>query len=152
MLSFFLIRTCHHQPTSHTSQLNPELGMFQRQFTSELKRCDEMERKVNYIKREIIKDGGEVNEIWNSLPRAPNPREFIDLEAMFEKTENEMLELSENFTQLLQNLQELTELQYVLERTQVSVLQTTTDEFKVDSLILLLTGVLQRSTNELRAN
>lgn len=95
--------------------------MFQRQFTSEVKRCDEMERKVNYIKKEIIKDGGEVREIWNNLPRAPNPREFIDLEAMFEKTENEILELSENFSQLLQNLQELTELQYVLERTHVSI-------------------------------
>jgi V-type H+-transporting ATPase subunit a len=94
--------------------------MFQRQFTSEVKRCDEMERKVNYIKKEIIKDGGEVREIWNNLPRAPNPREFIDLEAMFEKTENEILELSENFSQLLQNLQELTELQYVLERTHVN--------------------------------
>lgn len=78
-----------------------------------------MERKVNYIKKELIKDGSEVPELWNDLPRVPNPREFIDLEAQFEKTENEILELSENFAQLLQNFQELTELRYVLERTQV---------------------------------
>lgn len=100
-------------------QLNPELSMFQRKFTAEVRRCDEMERKVNYIKNEIVKDGTPVPDLWIDLPKVPNPREFIDLEAQFEKTENEILELSENFAQLLQNFQELTELRYVLERTQV---------------------------------
>lgn len=100
--------------------MNPDLGMFQRKFTAEVRRCDEMERKVNYIKKELIKDGMDVPDLWNDLPRVANPREFIDLEAQFEKTENEILELSENFAQLLQNFQELTELRYVLERTQVS--------------------------------
>lgn len=94
--------------------------MFQRKFTAEVRRCDEMERKVNYIKNELIKDGNDVPDLWINLPRVPNPREFIDLEAQFEKTENEILELSENFSQLLQNFQELTELRYVLERTQAS--------------------------------
>lgn len=93
--------------------------MFQRKFTAEVRRCDEMERKVNYIKNEIVKDGTPVPDLYNDLPKVPNPREFIDLEAQFEKTENEILELSENFAQLLQNFQELTELRYVLERTQV---------------------------------
>lgn len=94
--------------------------MFQRKFTAEVRRCDEMERKVNYIKNEIVKDGTAVPDLWTDLPKVPNPREFIDLEAQFEKTENEILELSENFAQLLQNFQELTELRYVLDRTQVS--------------------------------
>lgn len=97
--------------------------MFQRKFTAEVRRCDEMERKVNYIKNELIKDGTDVPDLWTNLPRVPNPREFIDLEAQFEKTENEILELSENFSQLLQNFQELTELRYVLERTQVNTIK-----------------------------
>lgn len=101
------------------SQLNPELSAFQRKFIAEVRRCDEMDRKVNYIKTELIKDGMDVPELFDNLPKVPNPREFIDLEAMFEKTESEILELSENFSQLLQNFQELTELRYVLERTQV---------------------------------
>ena len=96
------------------------MSAFQRKFIAEVRRCDEMERKVNYIKRELIKDGMEVKELYVNLPAVPNPREFIDLEAQFEKTENEILELSENFAQLLQNFQELTELRYVLERTQVN--------------------------------
>lgn len=97
------------------------MSAFQRKFISEVRRCDEMERKVNYIAKELVKDGMVVKELINNLPPVPNPREFIDLEALFEKTENEILELSENFAQLLQNFQELTELRYVLERTQVSV-------------------------------
>lgn len=100
--------------------MNPDLSMFQRKFTAEVRRCDEMERKVNYIKKELIKDGMDVPELWNNLPKVPNPREFIDLEAQFEKTENEIMELSENFSQLLQNFQDLTELRYVLDKTQVS--------------------------------
>ncbi len=95
------------------------MSAFQRKFISEVRRCDEMERKVNYIAKELVKDGMEVKELINNLPPVPNPREFIDLEAQFERTENEILELSENFSQLLQNFQELTELRYVLERTQV---------------------------------
>lgn len=97
------------------------MNAFQRQFIVEVRRCDEMERKVNYIKNELIKDGMEVPDLWVNLPRVPNPREFIDLEAQFEKTENEILELSENFSQLLQNYQELTELRFVLDKTQVCV-------------------------------
>lgn len=109
--------------------MNPDLSMFQRKFTAEVRRCDEMERKVNYIKNELIKDGTDVPDLWTDLPRVPNPREFIDLEALFEKTENEILELSENFTQLLQNFQELTELRYVLERTQVKTFKITKNIF-----------------------
>jgi V-type H+-transporting ATPase subunit a len=95
------------------------LSAFQRKFTAEVRRCDEMERKVTYIRKELIKDEMEVKDLFTDLPAVPNPREFIDLEALFEKTENEIMELSENFSQLLQNFQELTELRYVLERTQV---------------------------------
>ena len=77
-----------------------------------------MERKINYIRKEVTKDEIDVPDCWDELPNVPNPREFIDLEAQFEKTENEILELSENFATLLQNYTELTELRYVLERTQ----------------------------------
>ena len=93
--------------------------MFQRTFTAEVRRCDEMERKLNYIKKELTKDEITIPDNIIDTPRVPNPREFIDLEAQFEKTENEVLELSENFSQLLTNYTELTELKYVLERTQV---------------------------------
>lgn len=57
-------------------------------------------------------------EIIDDMPRAPNPREIIDLEAHLEKTENEILELAQNEVNLKSNYLELTELRKVLENTQ----------------------------------
>ncbi|XP_037965097.2 V-type proton ATPase 116 kDa subunit a 1 isoform X1 [Plutella xylostella] len=97
--------------------LNPEVNAFQRKFVNEVRRCDEMERKLRYIEAEVHKDKVEVPAV-KEPPRAPNPREIIDLEAHLEKTENEILELSHNAVNLKQNFLELTELKHVLEKTE----------------------------------
>jgi V-type H+-transporting ATPase subunit a len=36
---------------------NPEMSAFQRKYVAEIKRCDELERILRYIKREAIKEG-----------------------------------------------------------------------------------------------
>lgn len=95
--------------------------MFQRKYTSEIRRCEEMERKIGYIRREINKDSVTIPDMPEVIPRTPNSREIIDLEAQLEKTENEIVELSENNHALLQNFMELTELKSVLEKTQASL-------------------------------
>lgn len=60
-------------------QLNSEVNAFQRKFVSEVRRCDEMERKLRYIEGELLKDKVQIPESTvNAL--APNPREIIDLE------------------------------------------------------------------------
>lgn len=103
----------------HSSlQLNPDVNSFQRKFVNEVRRCDEMERKLRYIEAEVRKDGVNIPDLGIELPRAPNPRDIINLEARFEKTENEILELSQNATNLKSNYLELTELKQVLEKTQ----------------------------------
>jgi V-type H+-transporting ATPase subunit a len=101
-------------------QLNPELNAFQRKFTSEVLRCDEMERQINYIGQELLKDGIFMPDVANSnVPSAPKPREMVDLEDQLEKTENEIKELSTNSNtlSLYQYYVELKELQCVLEKT-----------------------------------
>ncbi|XP_065093537.1 V-type proton ATPase 116 kDa subunit a1-like isoform X1 [Ochlerotatus camptorhynchus] len=98
--------------------LNSEVNAFQRKFVSEVRRCDEMERKLRYVEAEVKKDNVKIPDIRDELPRAPNPREIIDLEAHLEKTESEILELSQNAVNLKSNYLELTELKHVLERTQ----------------------------------
>lgn len=99
--------------------LNNGVNAFQRKFVTEVRRCDEMERKIRYIEAEIKKDGLSLPDVANDdIPRAPNPREIIDLEARLEKTENEIAELSQNEVNLKQNFLELTELRQVLENTQ----------------------------------
>ena len=39
-----------------------------------------MERKLRYIEAEVRKDGVPIADNLTELPRAPNPREIIDLE------------------------------------------------------------------------
>lgn len=99
--------------------LNGDVNYFQRKFVSEVRRCDEMERKLRYIEAEVRKDGVPIVENLAELPRAPNPRAIIDLEANLEKTGNDILELSQNAVNLKSNYLELTELRHVLEKTQV---------------------------------
>lgn len=60
-------------------QLNTNVNAFQRKFVSEVRRCDEMERKLRYIEGELKKDSVAIPDV-SELPKAPNPREIIDLE------------------------------------------------------------------------
>lgn len=59
--------------------MNEEVNAFQRKFVSEVRRCDEMERKLRYIEAEVKKDSVNIPDV-SELPKAPNPREIIDLE------------------------------------------------------------------------
>jgi len=93
------------------------VNAFQRKFVSEVRRCDELERKLRYIEAEVNKENLHIPEI-EDLPHAPNPREITDLETTLEKTENEILELSQNAVNLKSNFLELTELTHVLEKTE----------------------------------
>ncbi|XP_044259980.1 V-type proton ATPase 116 kDa subunit a1 [Tribolium madens] len=97
--------------------LNENVNLFQRKFVNEVRRCDEMERKLRYIEAEVKKDNVAIPD-QSELPKAPNPREIIDLEAHLEKTEGDIKELSESAVNLKSNYLELIELKQVLEKTQ----------------------------------
>ncbi|XP_028165478.1 V-type proton ATPase 116 kDa subunit a-like isoform X1 [Ostrinia furnacalis] len=78
-----------------------------------------MERKLRYLEKEIRRDGIPMLEIPGECPEAPQPREMIDLEATFEKLENELREVNQNAEALKRNYLELTELKHILRKTQV---------------------------------
>jgi len=97
--------------------LNPDINAFQRKFVNEVRRCDEMERKLRFLEKEIKKDEIPMLDTGDS-PEAPQPREMIDLEATFEKLEHELKEVNQNAEALKKNFLELTELKHILRKTQ----------------------------------
>ncbi|XP_022319624.2 V-type proton ATPase 116 kDa subunit a 1-like isoform X2 [Crassostrea virginica] len=98
--------------------LNPDVNAFQRKFVSEIMRCEEMQRKLRYIHKELKKDQMKIPDT-DENPKAPAPKEMIDLEATFEKIESELKEVNTNAEALRRNYLELTELKEVLKKTHV---------------------------------
>ncbi|EUB63307.1 V-type proton ATPase subunit a isoform [Echinococcus granulosus] len=96
----------------------PEVNAFQRKFVDEVRRCDEMERKLRYIENELQKDAFPIFEP-DEVPKAPPPREMLDLESNLDKLENELREVNFSLEQMKKSFMELTELKMVLRRAQL---------------------------------
>ena len=76
-------------------QLNSEATAFQRTFSAEVTRCNEMERKLRYIETQIVKEGVNIDELID-IPLAPLPKEMVDLEAALDKMDCELREINAN--------------------------------------------------------
>ncbi|TDG49055.1 hypothetical protein AWZ03_004540 [Drosophila navojoa] len=97
--------------------MNEGVSATQRKFVNEVRRCDELERKIRYATAELAKDGLKVVDLIEDFPPAPRPKEIIELESLLEKTETEIIELSTNNVRLQTNFLELSEMIQVLECT-----------------------------------
>ncbi|EDW28694.1 GL19314 [Drosophila persimilis] len=99
--------------------LNEEVSSFQRKYVTEVRRCDDMERRLRYVEAEMKRDKIELPQLRDEEePAAPNPREAVDLEAQLEKTENELREMAANGASLKANFTHMQELKCVLENTE----------------------------------
>ena len=73
--------------------------------------------RLGFLEKEIKKDGIPMLDVGDN-PEAPQPREMIDLEATYEKLENELKEVNTNAEALKKTFLELTELRHILKKTQ----------------------------------
>lgn len=63
-------------------QLNKDVSPFQRKYVAEIRRCDEMERKLRYLENEIKRDAIPILDTGEN-PEAPQPREMTDMEVNY---------------------------------------------------------------------
>jgi len=91
--------------------LNPEKSAFQRTYANQVKRCDEMARKLRFFESEVHKA-----EILSRPNPTPEIVDIDELEAKLEELETELLEVNSNSERLTRSYSELVELQLVLEK------------------------------------
>ncbi|XP_039716520.1 V-type proton ATPase 116 kDa subunit a 4 isoform X1 [Pteropus medius] len=96
--------------------LNVNVNSFQRKFVNEVRRCESMERILRFLEDEI-KNEVDV-QLLDKYPPTPLPREMIALETVLEKLEGELQEANQNQQALKKSFLELTELKYLLKKTQ----------------------------------
>uniref|UniRef100_A0A8R1HVP5 V-type proton ATPase subunit a n=1 Tax=Caenorhabditis japonica TaxID=281687 RepID=A0A8R1HVP5_CAEJA len=94
--------------------LNEEQNSYQRKFVNEVRRCDEMERKITYVEDEITKDEVPIPDYDDHIP-APQPKHMGEMEANLEKLEEELLQINKNTKVLKTNHIQLLEMKAVLE-------------------------------------
>ncbi|KAI2659964.1 V-type proton ATPase 116 kDa subunit a2 [Labeo rohita] len=97
-------------------KLNPSVSSFQRRFVSEIKRCEEMERILGYLLREIRKASIAVPEA-EVPPVAPAPKNVLEIMEQLQRLEVELSEVAKNKEKLQRNLLELTEYTHMLRIT-----------------------------------
>lgn len=92
--------------------LNADKSAFQRTYANQVKRCDEMARKIRFFHDQVEKAGLTIGI------RALHDKTYDvdELEAKLEELEAEMLEVNGNSERLARSYNELVELQLVLEK------------------------------------
>ncbi|XP_056390229.1 V-type proton ATPase 116 kDa subunit a 2 isoform X1 [Hyla sarda] len=96
--------------------LNPHVSSFQRKFVGEVKKCQDLERILEYLVQEIKKADIPVPE-GTMLPAAPLPKHVLEIQEQLQKLESELKEVNKNKEKLQKNLIELTEYTHMLRVT-----------------------------------
>ncbi|XP_056105257.1 V-type proton ATPase 116 kDa subunit a 1 [Rhinichthys klamathensis goyatoka] len=97
--------------------LNPGVTAFQRHFVKEVKKCEEMERILRYLEKEMVKSNIVISAT-KEKEMVPCPRDVLELESTFEKLEQELREINCNHDTLRQNLIELMDIDSLLRMTE----------------------------------
>ncbi|XP_057621257.1 V-type proton ATPase 116 kDa subunit a 4 [Chionomys nivalis] len=96
--------------------LNANVNSFQRKFVNEVRRCESLERILRFLEDEMKNEI--VIQTPEKEPETPLPREMITLESTLEKLEGELQEANQSQQALKKSFLELTELKYLLKKTQ----------------------------------
>lgn len=100
--------------------LNTNINSFEKKFTRDVRRCEEMERQVRFINNELV--AAKISS-WDTssngeMPAAPIPKEMAQLEEDLHSVETEIKEVNKNYEALKNNFAQIAEVKHVLRKTQ----------------------------------
>ncbi|CAQ48388.2 V-type proton ATPase 116 kDa subunit a 4 [Caenorhabditis elegans] len=86
--------------------LNAKMSLYSRTFVKQMRRCEEMERKLRFLEKQVItcKPGLDPKSIDYTDLSAPTQAEMIQLEHKLDQLEREFLDLNNNDYALRKNL------------------------------------------------
>ena len=101
--------------------MNPEATAFQRTFTQEIRRLDNVERQLNYFRDQIEKNTIDMRSIYefSNTMAAPSASEIDELADRSQSLEQRIRSLNESYETLKKRETELTEWRWVLDRKSV---------------------------------
>eukprot|EP00906_Rhabdomonas_costata_P012111 RCo017309 len=89
--------------------MNPSVSAFQRHFTHDLRRCEEMERRLRFLEEQLRKETAR-HAYLHTVVESDTAVDTLDtLEPRLEALESELLDLSAKWTQLLSQRNSLRE-------------------------------------------
>ncbi len=106
-------------------KLNPDVNPFQRSFVGEIRRIDEMARRVRFFANEIEKEKDviPVRPLYDSAPLVtvgPRAAQTIDeLDVKLSEHESRLSQMNKSYKDLSDRLKELIEARHVLRETAV---------------------------------
>ncbi|KAK6752841.1 hypothetical protein RB195_003939 [Necator americanus] len=102
------------------NDLNANKNIFQRTFVREVRRCEELERKLRFLERQVVEcvPGIQLQPIDATTIETPSQFEINTLEGTLDELERDFVELNTNDSHLRKNLNEMREFQYVLQRVE----------------------------------
>lgn len=105
-------------------QLNAEVNAFQRSFVGEIRRLDEMARRVRFFSNQIEKEEKVViRPLWDSPPFVtvgPRVAQTIDeLDVKLTEHEDRLTQMNDSYKTLSERTRELEEARHVLMETDV---------------------------------
>ena len=90
--------------------MNPSMNANSREFIGEIKRCDEMLRRLRYFRSQLVQ-----NKMTTKHDPELKQFNFTDIEAQFEEYERTIQGHTSNLKKITSQINELVELRYVIE-------------------------------------
>merc|ERR1719305_1000816 len=108
-----------HQSEAHSKAeragTNSAIPSFQRKYTKEVRRTDEMMRKLRFFETEIVKNSIMIEGPGSAInDQAPDMNEMQSMEQEFENQERAIKDINQNADKLDRQEAELTEMKHIL--------------------------------------